>query len=49
MQIQNGKKVGVLSQNQFAFENFTLFDTVLMGNKRLYDAIKEKEELVYES
>lgn len=45
VQIQNGKKVGVLSQNQFAFENFTLFDTVLMGNKRLYDAIKEKEEL----
>ena len=35
VQIQNGKKVGVLSQNQFAFENFTLFDTVLMGNKRL--------------
>jgi len=45
VQIQNGKKVGVLSQNQFAFENFTLFDTVLMGNKRLYDAVKEKEEL----
>jgi len=45
VQIQNGKKVGVLSQNQFAFENFTLFDTVLMGNKRLYDAVKEKEKL----
>ena len=25
VQIQNGKKVGVLSQNQFAFENFTIF------------------------
>ena len=45
VQVQNGKKVGVLSQNQFAYENNTLFDTVLMGNKKLYDAIKEKEKL----
>ena len=45
VQIQNGKKVGVLSQNQFAYESYTIFDTVLLGNKKLYDAIKEKEEL----
>ncbi|AXH12129.1 ABC-F family ATP-binding cassette domain-containing protein [Halarcobacter bivalviorum] len=45
IQIQNGKKVGTLSQNQFAYEGYTLFDTVLLGNKRLYNAIKEKEEL----
>jgi len=45
VQIQNGKKVGVLSQNQFEFDDFTLMDTVLLGNKRLYDAIKKKEEL----
>ncbi|PIF04510.1 MAG: ABC transporter ATP-binding protein [Arcobacter sp.] len=48
VQIQNGKKVGVLSQNQFAYEDFTLADTVLYGNKRLYDAIKKKEELYLE-
>ena len=46
--IENGLKVGVLSQNQYAFEDFTLRDAVLYGNKRLYDAIKEKEKL-YES
>ena len=40
-----GLKVGVLGQNQFAFEDFTVMDAVLYGNKRLYDAIKEKEEL----
>jgi ATPase subunit of ABC transporter with duplicated ATPase domains len=45
VQVQNGKKVGTLSQNQFAYEEHTIFDTVLLGNKRLYDAIKEKEEL----
>jgi len=43
--IDNGLKVGILEQNQFAFEKFTLKDAVLYGNKRLYDAIKEKEKL----
>jgi ATPase subunit of ABC transporter with duplicated ATPase domains len=48
VQVQSGKKVGVLGQNQFAFENYTLADAVLYGNKRLYDAIKEKEKLYME-
>ncbi|MDD3463006.1 MAG: ATP-binding cassette domain-containing protein [Sulfurospirillaceae bacterium] len=43
--IENGLKVGVLGQNQYAFEDFTLKDAVMYGNKRLYDAIKEKEYL----
>ncbi|MCW8954439.1 MAG: ATP-binding cassette domain-containing protein, partial [Sulfurimonas sp.] len=43
--IENGLKVGVLGQNQFAFEDFTIADAVLYGNKRLFDAIKEKEDL----
>jgi len=46
--IQPGAKLGVLGQNQFAFEDFTLKDAVLYGNKRLYDAIKEKEKLYLE-
>ncbi|WP_331774405.1 ABC-F family ATP-binding cassette domain-containing protein [Sulfurospirillum sp. 1612] len=43
--VQNGLRVGTLSQNQYAYENFTLKDAVMYGNKRLYDAIKEKEAL----
>lgn len=43
--VENGLKTGVLGQDQFAFENFTIKDAVLYGNKRLYDAIKEKEKL----
>ncbi len=43
--IGNGLRVGVLGQNQYAFEDFTIMDAVLYGNRRLYDAIKEKEEL----
>lgn len=46
--IKSGLKVGVLGQNQYAFETFSLKDTVLYGNKRLYEAQKEKEKL-YES
>jgi len=43
--IGSGLKVGVLGQNQFAFEDYTIADAVLVGNKRLYDAVKEKEDL----
>ncbi len=43
--VENGLKVGVLGQNQFAYEDYTIMDAVLFGNKRLYDAIKEKEKL----
>ena len=43
--IENGLKVGVLGQDQFAFENFSVKDAVLYGNKRLYDAVKAKEKL----
>lgn len=43
--VQNGLRVGTLSQNQYAYEKFTLKNAVMYGNKRLYDAIKEKEDL----
>ncbi|ANE35505.1 ABC transporter, ATP-binding protein [Campylobacter iguaniorum] len=43
--VENGKKIGVLGQDQFAFESFSIKDAVLYGNKRLYDAVKEKEKL----
>ena len=45
VQIQPGLKMGVLSQNQYAFEEYTLTDAVLYGNKKLFDAQKEKEHL----
>jgi len=48
VQMQPGARLGMLGQNQFAFEDFTLKDAVLYGNKRLYDAQKEKEKLYME-
>jgi ATPase subunit of ABC transporter with duplicated ATPase domains len=46
--IDPSARVGTLEQNQFAYENFTIFDTALMGNKRLFNALKEKERLYSE-
>ena len=47
-------RMSVLRQDHFAFDEYTVLDTVLMGNKRLYevkvekDAIYEKEEFTEE-
>ncbi|MDY5951139.1 MAG: ATP-binding cassette domain-containing protein [Helicobacter sp.] len=43
--LNSGLRLGVLSQNQYAFEDLSLKDAVLIGNERLYDAVKEKENL----
>src|SRR3979490_465567 len=39
------KKFGVLSQDQFAFDQYRVIDTVVMGNKPLWEALAEREEL----
>src|SRR5437016_3643059 len=39
------KKLGVLSQDQFAFDAFRVIDTVIMGNKRLWRAMEEREKI----
>jgi ATPase subunit of ABC transporter with duplicated ATPase domains len=39
------EKLGVLSQDQFAFDAFRVVDTVIMGNKRLWKALAEREHL----
>jgi len=39
------RKFGVLSQDQFAFDAYRAIDTVIMGNKRLWKAMEEREEI----
>jgi len=39
------RKLGVLSQDQFAFDAFSVLDTVIMGNKRLWAAIQERDAI----
>jgi ATPase subunit of ABC transporter with duplicated ATPase domains len=38
-------KMGVLRQDQFAFDAFRVIDTVVMGNHRLWSALQERETL----
>jgi len=39
------KRMGVLRQDQFAFDAFRVVDTVIMGNRPLWDALLEREKL----
>ena len=39
-------RVGELSQDQFAYEEFSVVDTVIMGDKKL-SAIKQERERIY--
>ncbi|EKO3588253.1 ABC-F family ATPase [Vibrio metschnikovii] len=41
-----GLKLGVLSQDQFAFEQFSVIDTVIMGDRKLWE-IKQERERIY--
>jgi ATPase subunit of ABC transporter with duplicated ATPase domains len=37
------KKIGMLRQDQFAFDSFRVLDTVIMGNAPLWEALQERE------
>jgi len=39
------RKMGVLSQDQFAFDAFRVIDTVIMGNKPLWAALEERDRI----
>ena len=39
------KKLGVLRQDQYAFDKFRVTDTVIMGNARLWAALEERDFL----
>ncbi|HPJ00143.1 MAG TPA: ATP-binding cassette domain-containing protein [Enterococcus sp.] len=39
------ERMAVLKQNHFDFEEYTVIETVIMGHKRLYDVMKEKDAI----
>jgi ATPase subunit of ABC transporter with duplicated ATPase domains len=39
------RKLGVLRQDQFAFDAYRVIDTVIMGNKRLWAALEERDRI----
>ena len=38
-------RMSVLKQDHFVYDEYTVLDTIIMGNKRLYDIMKEKDAL----
>jgi len=43
--VSRPKKLGVLRQDQFAFDDYRVIDTVIMGNTALWEALQEREAL----
>jgi ATPase subunit of ABC transporter with duplicated ATPase domains len=39
------QRIAVLNQDQFAFDEYTVFNTVVMGHKKLYKVMAEREAL----
>ena len=43
--IKPGLRMSVLKQDQFRYDAYTILNTVIMGNQRLYDIMKQKDAL----
>ena len=43
--ITPGQRLSFLKQDHFQYDEFTVLDTVIMGNQRLYDIMKEKDAI----
>ena len=43
--ITPGQRLSFLEQDHFKYDAYTVLDTVILGNKRLYDIMKEKEAI----
>ena len=43
--IDKGERLSVLKQDHYAYEDYKVLDTVIMGNSELYNIMKEKEEI----
>ena len=43
--IKSDARMSILKQDQFQYDQYTILDTVIMGNQHLYDVMKEKDAL----
>ena len=43
--MSKGERMSVLKQDHYQYDDFEVLETVIMGNKRLYDIMKEKDAL----
>lgn len=45
IEIEPGKRMAVLKQNHFEFDDFTVLNTVMMGHEKLWQVMEEKNEI----
>lgn len=43
--VGKNERVAMLRQDQFAFDDYTVLDTVIVGHRHLYDVMKEREAI----
>ncbi|MCI9417676.1 MAG: ATP-binding cassette domain-containing protein [Eubacterium sp.] len=43
--ITSGQRLSFLQQDHFKYDEFSVLDTVIMGNRRLYEIMKEKDAI----
>ncbi len=45
VEIGKDQRMSVLKQNHYAYDEFTVLETVIMGNDKLYDVMKQKDAI----
>ncbi|HEY8388735.1 MAG TPA: ATP-binding cassette domain-containing protein, partial [Parasegetibacter sp.] len=45
VEITPGERMAVLSQNHFQFDEFTVLNTVLMGHKKMWEVMQERDRI----
>ena len=45
VEIEKGKRLSILKQNHFEFDSFKVLETVVMGNKPLFEIMNEKDAI----
>ena len=43
--MEKNKRMSKLAQDHYAFDEYPVIDTVIMGNRKLYDIMKEKDAI----
>lgn len=45
VQVDTNERIAILKQDQFAFDDYEVIDTVIMGHKELFDVLNERNEI----
>ena len=45
VEIPDGERMSVLKQDHFAYDSFSVLDTIIQGNPRLYEIMQQKDAL----